>query len=473
MLLVSSYVNGSRGIGIVIGISLVEILIIGITTVLYLKNNANKLTRAISCVLFFVALMLAFLTGPMELYALILPFVAMYSVYADSKFTLKLIIVSFIGEAIKAYLVLSGQSSTAAGGPGQAPQVMSCAYMLVASCVFFAIIFLVTKQVEARINEANISLIEVSKAKDMQTKQTTQIMQAVDIIIEDSEKIDGIVNGISDSTKSVSSAIQEIANGTTTTAEDIHSQSINSEKIQEKIKESVEACDEMNNATESTVKVVERGVTIVTELTKESNTVTENSNEVSELMKKLKEKSDKIASITSVISGIAEQTNLLALNASIEAARAGEMGKGFIVVAAEVGKLAEQSKQSTLDITSIINELQENANKSSEVVVNLVESNNNQNKLVKETEKIFLEISNNSNEVKQKNKTVKESVNDVLVSNEVIIKSIMNISAVSEETMANTEETYAMSNEHINQAGEALELVKELQNVTMNLKKIN
>jgi methyl-accepting chemotaxis protein len=76
----------------------------------------------------------------------------------------------------------------------------------------------------------------------------------------------------------------------------------------------------------------------------------------------LSRQTQQIGEIIATVNNIASQSNLLALNASIEAARAGEHGRGFSVVALEVRKLAEQSRQATAQVATILNEIQRATN---------------------------------------------------------------------------------------------------------------
>jgi len=72
----------------------------------------------------------------------------------------------------------------------------------------------------------------------------------------------------------------------------------------------------------------------------------------------LSEQTQQIGEITETVNDLADQSNLLALNATIEAAKAGDQGKGFAVVAAEVRNLADQSKQATSRVRTILADIQ-------------------------------------------------------------------------------------------------------------------
>lgn len=83
-------------------------------------------------------------------------------------------------------------------------------------------------------------------------------------------------------------------------------------------------------------------------------------NEIQQVSQLIEDKVNEVSSLISTIQGSASRSNILALNASIEAARAGEAGRGFTVVAQEMGKLAQVSGDMATKISTTINDMIKN-----------------------------------------------------------------------------------------------------------------
>ena len=72
----------------------------------------------------------------------------------------------------------------------------------------------------------------------------------------------------------------------------------------------------------------------------------------------IREKANGINGVVTTITKVADQTNLLSINAAIEAEKAGEAGRGFLVVAREIRRLADQTAVATLDIEQMVRHMQ-------------------------------------------------------------------------------------------------------------------
>ncbi|MEK3994170.1 methyl-accepting chemotaxis protein [Psychrobacillus sp. FSL K6-2365] len=247
--------------------------------------------------------------------------------------------------------------------------------------------------------------------------------------------------------------------------------------LQQGVSEIAYSNDEMLQATDGVKILVTKGSSVVSEVADQMETIHTTFTETTEIMKNMAKHSDEIQNITSLITDISEQTNLLALNAAIEAARAGEYGQGFAVVAEEVRKLAEQSKNSASEIESMV-QLIHTASGSAVKAITTGGDKVEQG-LAKTTESlnVFNEIETSVGVVVQKVELVstaigqiQEMANSVTVSADKVQTLATQAADGASDTSAATEQQLAANEEISSNAQSLADLAEKLQNEVSHFK---
>lgn len=135
---------------------------------------------------------------------------------------------------------------------------------------------------------------------------------------------------------------------------------------------------QLKNLSQNINENLEQIAAAVEELSSSASSVSEDQQSLNREVQNIKELSEEIHKIINYIKSIADQTNMLGLNAAIEAARAGEYGKGFGVVADEIRKLSDSSKETALNIVKLNSSIQDSVSKTVKVSDHTLKANENQ-----------------------------------------------------------------------------------------------
>ncbi len=154
-----------------------------------------------------------------------------------------------------------------------------------------------------------------------------------------------------------------------------------------------------------------------------------------------------IQAATELIASIAEETNLLALNASIEAARAGEQGRGFAVVADQIQKLAEQSNHSAAAIDKVVQELLEDAGNAVATMDEIQGSIRKQSETVAEVRNVFSKVNEEIGHSVRNIDMIADSMMELNDSKGGLAGASEQLNAISQNSLAVTEETTAEAEE--------------------------
>jgi methyl-accepting chemotaxis protein len=250
-----------------------------------------------------------------------------------------------------------------------------------------------------------------------------------------------VVENLSAATSEILASSQQQAAGTAEQAAAVQQANATMSELSQSGAQISDRAKQVAAAAESVSNASASGLQSVKETNRTMEGIREQAEAVAENVIALSEKTQAVGEIISSVNNIAEQSHLLALNASIQAAAAGEHGRAFSVVANEIKNLAAQSKQATVQVRSILGDIQKGINTSvmlTEEAVKRAESGRAQSQVADQT---IRQLTENLEESIRAFQQIVAGSSQQQIGFEQVTQAFRNIGVASQEAATSTKQS--------------------------------
>ncbi|WP_245788690.1 methyl-accepting chemotaxis protein [Spirulina major] len=178
------------------------------------------------------------------------------------------------------------------------------------------------------------------------------------IIYNITKRLNDAANSLASSTTEIASTVEQQERTASQQAASVSETTTTMDELGASSRQSSQQAEAATDAAQRALHLSDGGTQAVDQTLAGITVLRDKVSAIAEQILHLSEQTGQIGNISQLVSDLANQTNMLALNAAVEAVRAGEHGKGFSVVASEIRKLADQSKQSAQKINDLVTDIQ-------------------------------------------------------------------------------------------------------------------